>query len=111
MYGKQSIIVQYFFLLLKIGSRVFRKWLDHNDGALKNGISATGSQLVALFGKIMEPLGGGALLEEVWLWGQTLWFYSLACLPDFVSISWLPGWSYTPAAMPSLLSWTVLVWN
>ena len=40
MGGKQSIIVQYFFLLLKIGSRGFRKWLDHKDGALKIGIGA-----------------------------------------------------------------------
>lgn len=28
----------FFFLLLNIGSRVFRKWLDHKDGALKTGI-------------------------------------------------------------------------
>lgn len=28
-------------------------------------VSTLGPQLVALFGKGMEPLGGGALLEEV----------------------------------------------
>lgn len=28
------------FSFIELGSRVFRKWLDHKDGALKNGIGA-----------------------------------------------------------------------
>lgn len=36
---------------------------------------------MALFGKIMEPVGDAALLEEVCPWGKTLRVRSLASLP------------------------------
>lgn len=38
----------------------------------------THPQLVVLFGKAMEPLGGGVLLKEVHHWRLTLKVYSLA---------------------------------
>lgn len=39
------------------------------------------SRLVVLFGKIIEPLGGGASLEVVGHWGPTLRSYLLVPLP------------------------------
>lgn len=38
------------------------------------GISALGSQLVVLFGEVMEPLQGTALLKEVHHWRWALKF-------------------------------------
>lgn len=35
-------------------------------------VSTLGTQLGALFWMIVEPLGGGTLLEEVGLWGERL---------------------------------------
>lgn len=37
-------------------------------------------QLVELFGKVLEPLGGGTLLEEVHRWGQALSVFELVPL-------------------------------
>lgn len=36
-----------------------------------------GSQMVALFGKVAEPLGGGTLHEEVGSWRLAFWLYIL----------------------------------
>lgn len=44
------------------------------------GVKTLGPQLVTLFGTVMEPLRGGALLEEASLWGPDLSIYSLALL-------------------------------
>lgn len=44
------------------------------------GVKTLGPQLVTLFGMVMEPLRGGALLEEASLWGRDLSIYSLALL-------------------------------
>lgn len=51
------------------------------------------SPLVALFGKIIEPLGGGASLEVVGPWGQTLRSYLLVPLPVY-------GGHMTPPSCP-----------
>ena len=47
-----------------------------------SGIGILGPKLLALFGKAMEPLGGGALLEEVhhWEWALSLWPGSISSL-------------------------------
>lgn len=39
-----------------------------------------------LFGKVMEPLGGGVWLEEVLHCGQAAGFYNLVPLPDLVQL-------------------------
>lgn len=39
------------------------------------------SQLARQFQEVMEPLGGGVLMEEVGSWGQNLRFYKLGPLP------------------------------
>lgn len=44
-------------------------------------VSTLGTQLGALFWMIVEPLGGGTLLEEVGLWGRDLRMYSPVQLP------------------------------
>lgn len=45
-------------------------------------------QLVALFGKVVKPLGGGPLVEKVCYRGQgALRFYSSASLPS-LSLLW-----------------------
>ena len=57
-----------------------------------------GSQLLALLGKVMKPLGGGILLQEVTHWGQSLKFYNLVSLPVFFSLySLLP---FLPPSFP-----------
>lgn len=53
-----------------------------------------GPQLVVLFGRLMEALGGGALLKEAHHWLHFL--FPLSLLPA----SWLLGWAPVPAAMP-----------
>lgn len=40
-----------------------------------------GVQLVVLFWKVMEPLGGGALWEKVDHWRQSRGFHSLVAFP------------------------------
>lgn len=37
--------------------------------------------LMVLFEKILEPVGGRTLLEEIHHWGQTLRFYRCVALP------------------------------
>ena len=54
------------------------------------------SQLVALFGKVMEPLGGRTLLKGLCPWGQALPFYSLVPIPV---PSQLPAPDTTPASL------------
>lgn len=50
-------------------------------------------QLVALFGEVMEPLGGRALLVEVRHWGWDLRLYSLAILTSSGLSGVNPGYS------------------
>lgn len=84
-------------------------------------VSTFGLQVVALIGKVMGILGGGALLEEVCEQGQDSWFSSLAPLPFFLSASckiecdlpasWLSEYSPDPADMSLLPWWVSSLWN
>ena len=47
-----------------------------------------GPQAVALFGEVMEPFGGGALVEEVCHGKPTLGVYSLTSLPGLSLCFW-----------------------
>lgn len=55
------------------------------------------SQLVEMVGKVVRPLGGGASIQEVGLWGEALRFYSPDRLLLTLSLLSAPA----PATMPS----------
>lgn len=76
-----------------------------------------GPQMVALFGKVLEPLGGGASLEEEGCrgggWLLRLHSYALLSAQSFLSTC---GYRVTsqlpePEAMPSPPWWTDSFWN
>lgn len=70
--------------------------------AIGSGIWKLGPQLVGLFVEVMEPLQRGALLKEIYYWGQALRFYNLVSLPFSSLSSFLCVWviSWHPAARP-----------
>lgn len=75
-----------------------------------------GLQLVALLGKVVEPLGGRALLGEVGVWGPwgfTAWphFQFLVLFPECGYDGSASSQCWDGCAMPSLPQWTVSLWN
>lgn len=68
------------------------RWLSTRNvvwtSPMGSGLQILGLKLVVLFGKLMEPSGGGALMEELRPWGWAWRLYSLALLPT--SLRWLP---------------------
>lgn len=46
-------------------------WFECDRWPIGSGVWIPGSQLVVLFWKVVEPVGGGAWLEEVSHWGGT----------------------------------------
>lgn len=66
-----------------------------------SGIWTLGSQFVMLFGEVLEPLSGGALMEEVCRWGKANFLFALCLVLVVQEVnSQLPPPSLPLAARP-----------
>lgn len=89
---------------------VWTKNVIFNHWTSGSRIWTLGSQLLAWFGEVIEPLGDGGLLEEVCHWGRDLRVYCFSTLP-ILALCFVCGggmWAasfllLSPVAMPSPL--------
>lgn len=97
--GNRVVLSQSYF------SHIVIEWETSPRGPC---IQTLGPQLVVLFGEVMKPLGGRALLNEVHRWRKTWWVYSLILL-TYLFLGYGKKCDLLSASHPPL--WILFFWN